>query len=210
METLDLRKLHKPLYSAKAGVVAVLEIPELTWLMIDGAIEPGLAPGNSPLFSAQVSALYGLAYTLKFMMKKRSMQPVDYPVMPLEGRWTIREGETAYVRKDQLIYTLMILQPDWIDGDLFAQGLDALRRKKGDSPALAQLRLERFAPGKCLQTLHIGPYDSEPATFTLLEAYAERENLALEPWHYEIYLSPPGGDPARQKTILRKPVQPRG
>src|SRR5512136_2071261 len=93
MLTLDLKKQYKDLYLPPPGKVLLVDVPELQFLMIDGAIEPGQEPGTSPGFEQTMAALYGAAYTLKFMLKKRAQDPVDYPVMALEGLWRLESGD---------------------------------------------------------------------------------------------------------------------
>jgi len=87
METLDLKKELKYLYAPSAKKAEIVHVPRLQFAMIDGAIEKGKEPGNSPTFAESTQALYGLAYTLKFMLKKHATNAVDYPVMPFEGLW---------------------------------------------------------------------------------------------------------------------------
>jgi len=70
-------------------------VPELQFAMIDGAIEPGMEPGNSPAFAGAMEALYGISYTLKFMSKLRKVDPIDYPVMALEGLWWVAEASST-------------------------------------------------------------------------------------------------------------------
>ena len=83
MKTLDLKKDLKYLYLPSAKKVEILQVPPLQFAMIDGAIEKGEAPGSSPQFQEATQAMYGIAYTLKFMLKKRKPHAVDYPVMAL-------------------------------------------------------------------------------------------------------------------------------
>jgi hypothetical protein len=115
--------------------------------------------------------------------------------------------------KDNWQYRLMILQPDVITPDVFNEGLAELRRKRGDSPALRQLRLDRFEEGTCMQVMHIGPYADEPATVERMKAFAAENGYAdcvgLGGKHHEIYLGDPRkADPTKLKTVLRHPVQP--
>jgi hypothetical protein len=204
--TLDLRKELKHLYAPSAKQPTIVEVPAFNFLMIDGAIEPGQAPGTSPAFQEATQALYGAAYTLKFAVKQRKEDPVDYPVMALEGLWWVEDGHFDIRKPDNWKYRLMILQPDIITPALFADALDQLRRKK---PAAAneRLRLERFEEGLCVQILHIGPYADEPATLDRMHAYAQECGYTLHNSHHEIYLGNPlRADPAKLKTILRHPI----
>jgi hypothetical protein len=149
MKTLDLKKDLKYLYQPSAKKPEILKVPKLQFVMIDGAIEKGKEPGNSPGFQESTQALYGISYTLKFMLKKRKSNPIDYPVMALEGLWWVEDGFFDITVKDNWFYTLMILQPDVITMDVFAEGLEQVRKKKGDSPALSKLRLANFEEGLC-------------------------------------------------------------
>ncbi|MCL4722310.1 MAG: hypothetical protein KJ041_10260, partial [Gammaproteobacteria bacterium] len=109
---MDLRRQWRHLYSAKPGQFELVDVPELPFLAIDGRIEPGQAPGTSPGFAAATEALYGLAYTLKFRLKKRAEEPVDYPVMALEGLWWVTDGIFDLARPDNWHYTLQLLLPE--------------------------------------------------------------------------------------------------
>ena len=88
--------------------------------MIDGAIEPGQSPGNSPAFSDALTALYGISYTLKFACKQRKENPIDYSVMGLEALWWVEDGHFDITKPDNWHWRAMILQPDFITPDDFA------------------------------------------------------------------------------------------
>lgn len=212
MKTLDLKKEFKHLYQPSAKTVEIVQVPTLQFAMIDGAIEKGSEPGKSPLFAEATQALYSISYTLKFMLKKRKTNAIDYPVMPLEGLWWVEDGRFDITVKDNWFYTLMILQPEVITQAIFTEGLEQVRRKKGDSPMLAKLRLAQFEEGLCMQTMHIGPYATEPATIERMRAFAQeqgyRDCIGGERNHHEIYLSDPRkADPVKMKTVLRHPVE---
>lgn len=207
MIKLDLRKELKHLYNPSAKKVELVEVPRFKFLMVDGAIELGLAPGSSPNFQEAMQALYGAAYTLKFMSKLRKEDPVDYPVMASEGLWWVEDGQFDINRKDNWVYTLMILQPDHITEDMFQEALGQLREKKGDLAAFSRLRLEEFEEGLCVQIMHIGPYATEPATKEKMEAFALEKGYTLCGKHHEIYLGNPlRAEPEKLKTVLRQPV----
>ncbi len=208
MQILDLKKQYKHLYNPTAKEPVLVEVPRLNFLRIDGAIEPGQQPGSSPLFEENMGALYGAAYTHKFMLKQRPNDPIDYPVMALEGLWWVEDGRFDINIKDNWFYTLQILQPEVITPDLFAEALQTLRKKRGDQPSFARLRLEPFEEGLCVQMLHIGPYADEPATFARMEAFIAAEGLIRHGLHHEIYMGDPRkADPAKLKTVLRLPVR---
>lgn len=212
MKTLDLKKELKYLYAPSAKKVEIVKVPCLQFAMIDGAIEKGYEPGNSPSFQEATQALYGISYTLKFMLKKRKTKPIDYPVMALEGLWWVEDGVFDITIKDNWFYMLMILQPDVITKDIFEEGLTEVRRKRGDSPVLSRLRLANFEEGSCVQVMHIGPYATEPATVERMRAFAQengyRDLVGSGGKHHEIYLGDPRkADPAKLKTVLRHPVE---
>jgi len=211
MKTLDLKKELKHLYMPSAKKVEILKVPKLQFAMIDGEIEKGKEPGNSPGFQEATQALYSISYTLKFMLKKRKTNPIDYPVMALEGLWWVEDGFFDITVKDNWFYTLMILQPDVITKDVFAEGLEQVRQKKGDSPALSRLRLAHFEEGLCVQVMHIGPYATEPATIERMRAFAAengcRDRVGPNGKHHEIYLGDPRkAAPEKLKTVLRHPL----
>lgn len=212
MKTLDLKKELKAYYQPSAKKPEIVTVPRFQFAMIDGAIEKGSEPGKSPSFAEATQALYGISYTLKFMLKKRKVDAIDYPVMALEGLWWVTDGKFDITVKDNWHYTLMILQPDVITPALFAEGLAEVKRKRGDSPYLSKLRLDHFEEGLGVQMMHIGPYATEPATlatmlsFAAEQGYHDRVGL-LGGKHHEIYLGDPRkADPLKLKTVLRHPV----
>lgn len=212
MKVLDLKKELKYLYAPSAKKPEILKVPILQFAMVDGAIEKGKEPGNSPAFAEATQALYSISYTLKFMLKKRKTDPIDYPVMALEGLWGIQDVDVDVVKKDNWSYTLMILQPDVITKDTFAEGLEQVRKKKGDSPVLTNVRLSHFEEGPCVQMMHIGSYATEPSTIERMRAFAlengYRDNVGPNGKHHEIYLGDPRkADPAKLKTVLRHPLE---
>ena len=212
MKILDLKKQLKYLYLPSAKKVEIVQVPRLQFAMIDGAIEKGQAPGTSPGFQEATQALYGISYTLKFMLKKRKTKPIDYPVMALEGLWWVEDGIFDITVKDNWFYTLMFLQPDVITQAVFDEGLAEVCKKKGGSPALSKLRLDSFEEGLCMQVMHIGPYATEPATIERMRAFASengyRDRVGPNGKHHEIYLGDPRkADPAKLKTVLRHPLE---
>ena len=212
MKTLDLKKQFKHLYQPSAKKVEAIQVPKLQFAMIDGAIEKGSEPGKSPMFAEATQALYGISYTLKFTIKKRKTNAVDYPVMALEGLWWVEDGMFDITVKDNWFYTLMIMQPDVVTKDLFEEAREQVRKKKGDSPALGKLKLAQFEEGLCAQIMHIGPYATEPATIDRMREFMKengyRDRVGLGGKHHEIYLGDPRkADPAKLKTVLRHPLE---
>ena len=212
MKTLDLKKGLKYLYAPSAKKAEIVNVPRLQFAMIDGIIEKGKEPGNSPIFAEATQALYSISYTLKFMLKKRKTNAIDYPVMPLEGLWGVQDKMIDVAKKDNWTYTLIILQPDVITKDIFAEGLEQVRKKKGDSPILSKLRLSHFEEGVCVQMMHIGPYATEPVTIEIMRAFAAengyRDNVGPNGLHHEIYLGDPRkAKPEKLKTVVRHPLK---
>lgn len=208
MDKLDLRKQLKYLYQPSAKKVEVVEVPSLLFAMIDGAIEPGSEPGKSPAFAEALQALYGISYTLKFMCKQRTENPIDYTVMGLEALWWVEDGRFDITVKDNWYWQAMILQPDFITPAMFADAVEQVRKKRGDSSSLGKLRLERFHEGLSIQIMHIGPYSEEPATKAKMDAFAQANGYQLRGKHHEIYIGDPmRSAPEKLKTVLRQPIQ---
>lgn len=207
MEKLDLRRMWKHLYAPSAKKVEIVDVPTLNFAMIDGRVIAGVLPAESSEFQQAVEALYGVSFTLKFASKLRKDNPIDYPVMALEGLWWTESGEFDIARPGGWLWTLMIMQPDHITPDMFQEALQRLKEKK-DNPALAKLRLEPFKEGLCIQTMHIGPYAEEPATVERMKAFARENGYVLCGKHHEIYLGDPRrAQPEKLKTVLRYSIQ---
>lgn len=219
---LDLKKQFKHLYLPSPKEVVVVDVPEMQFAMVDGQIEPGLLPGDSLGFADALGALYGISYTLKFMCKKRAADPIDYTVMALEGLWTTPDGGADYATSGQWQYTVMIMQPDFITYEMFADALSQLRAKRakeaatgdaGDAAgralgALDGLRLERFKEGLSIQIMHVGPYADEPATLAKMDAFARENGYVFTGRHHEIYLGDPRtAKPENLRTVLRHRVE---
>jgi hypothetical protein len=204
---LDLRKLHKELYSPSAKEVVVVEVPEFQFLWLDGRIEAGRSPSDSGSFRDAMGAMYGVAYGLKFMSKLRDEDPVDFTVMAIEGLWSTESGGFPIEPTESLVYCLLMMQPDHITPSMFERVV-AQAAAKRPNPALSQIRLERWREGLAMQIMHIGAYADEPATIARMDSFAEANGYEQCGRHHEIYL----GDPTRAKpenlrTILRRPIR---
>jgi hypothetical protein len=207
MEKIDLKKQYKDLYKPSAKKVSVVDVPPFQFAMIDGEIELGHLPGDSPSYQASLEALYGISYTLKFASKKHPKNPIDYPVMALEGLWWVAEGEFDIERPENWRYTSMMMQPDHISKDMFQVALQELKVKK-PNPALDKVRFETFHEGLSMQVMHIGPYSQEPATLARMESFAAENGYVYRGKHHEIYLGDPRrAAPEKLKTVLRHPVE---
>jgi len=201
--TVDLRRQLPELYTAQADP-ALVDVPELDYLMIDGQGDPNA----SAEYGAAVQALYAVAYTVRFALKRRD-DPVDAPVMPLEGLWWVPDMRTFTVEdKSGWQWTMLILQSGHTTADLVAEAKETAERKKG-LPAVERVRLERFAEGRAAQVLHRGPYSAEGPTIERLHRFIADEGLALAGRHHEIYLGDPSRTaPEKLRTIIRQPVAP--
>jgi hypothetical protein len=200
MQTLDLRKLLKPYFTARADP-ALLTVPVFSYLMIDGKGNPNTAPQ----YVAALQALYSLAYTLKFSLKKTA--EVDYPVMALEGLWWADDMESfTQGQKDNWYWTMMILQPDLVTPESLESARVDVERKKPGLP-VSTIRLERFEEGRSAQVLHIGPYADEGPNIARLHEFIAQSGLQRRGKHHEIYLGDPNRTaPEKLRTIIRQPV----
>lgn len=202
MAKLDLKRELPHLYKAKAGRIDVVEVPALSYLMVEGQGAPG---GDA--YQAALEVLYPVAYSLKFRSKQADT-PRDFVVAPLQGQWWADDMNDFLTReKSTWKWNLMILQPDWMTKEDFDAVVDAVRTKK-DPAALDTLRFDSFTEGTCAQTLHVGPFDDEGPTIEALHAFiGERGDLSGK--HHEVYLSDiRRAAPANWKTILRQPFLP--
>jgi hypothetical protein len=200
---VDLKKTLDA-YQAKNGVFRIVEIPPMRYLMIDGAGDPN----SSPEYAHAVTALFSLAYTLKFASRKQL--GIDTVVMPLEGQWHAPDmaSFTTHRDKSAWFWTLMIMVPEHMTDEMFAAAVDAVAKKKDASPRLSSVRIETLDEGLCVQTLHIGSYDDEaPVLAELHDRFIPEQGLAMRGLHHEIYLSDARRvEPAKLRTILRQPV----
>lgn len=210
---LDLKKQLKHLYLPSAKEVVEVDVPEMQFVMIDGEIEEGATPGDSPAFAEALGALYGTSYGLKFLSRLRPVDPIDYTVMALEGLWTTPGGGADYASSAEWQWTLMMMQPDHITQEMFAEVLAQARKKRAKegqpTAALERLRLERFREGLCVQIMHLGPYADEPRSLERMGAYAAAHGYTFVGRHHEIYLGDPRtAKPENLKTVLRHAVAP--
>lgn len=198
-------------YRARRGEFRIVEVPPLQYLMIDGAGDPN----TSTAFTDAVSALFPVAYTLKFASRREL--GVDTVVMPLEGLWHAPDMDSFTSRRDKSawLWTLMIMVGDHVTASMFADAVGAVGEKaaakKETVPALASVRLETLEEGTSVQTLHVGPFDDEgPVLADLHHRFLPENGLQMTGRHHEIYLSDlRRTDPAKLRTILRQPVAPR-
>jgi hypothetical protein len=200
-DKIDLCKLHKDQYAApKAPILVTMD--EAAYLTVCGRGAPG-----GPEFTEKIGALYGVAFTTKMTHKFAGLQ--DYAVCKLEAQWWVdgRDGDFGNVPLEQWNWRMMIRTPALVKQAEVAGAIESLL-KKGKTPQADQVKLESITEGLCVQMLHVGPYDQEPATIAVMKAFAEKQGLAFHGRHHEIYLSDPRRiAPDRLKTILRCPVK---
>ncbi|MDR3741651.1 MAG: GyrI-like domain-containing protein [Terracidiphilus sp.] len=203
MQKLDLKKQFKQLYQPRAGVITAVEVPPFRYLTIDGHGDPN----TSTEYAQAIEALYALAYTLKFSLKK-APKPVDYGVMPLEGLWWADDYRVFHgTDKSQWKWTAMILQPDFIAEAQIDAAIAEVRRKK-NPVALDKVRFVTLEEGPCAQVLYTGPYADEGPTIQRVHEFIHTAGKQLHGKHHEIYLSDPRRTaPEKLKTIIRQPMR---
>jgi hypothetical protein len=202
---LDLVKQLKPLYSPSAKHAAIVEVPELAFLMLDGRGDPA----SSEAYREALGALYSVSYTLKFTLKKAAPER-DFKVAPLEGLWwgdaekpSLAELQTD---RDAWNWSMMIAVPDAVTAAEVAAAAGAAAKRR-PLPAAGNVRLERFAEGLAAQIMHVGPYSEEAPTIERLHAFVAEQAYELRGRHHEIYLGDPHRTaPERLKTVIRHPV----
>jgi hypothetical protein len=207
MVKIDLKKELRHLYLPSAKKVSVVNVPEFSFVMVDGMIPAGLPPAESIEFQEALSALYGISYTLKFASKLRAENPIDYTVMTLEGLWWVDDGEFDISQSQDWQFRAMILQPDHITAEMVDDALEE-SRKKTENPALDKARFQRFKEGLSIQIMHIGPYADEPRSLAKMSEYARENGYEYSGRHHEIYIGDPRrAKPENLKTVLRHPVR---
>jgi hypothetical protein len=207
----DFKKEYKNLYQPKTAL-SLIDVPAMLFIMVDGTGNPN----TSEEYQSAVEILYGLSYAIK-MSKIGGNQPVgyfDYVVPPLEGLWNVddeffRGGGAAISDKSKFIWTSMIRQPDFVTLEVFEYTKLSLAQKKLDLDT-SKARLERLTEGLCVQAMHFGSYDDEPATIAAMDKYAVENGYAIDinetRRHHEIYLNDPRKTaPEKLKTVIRHP-----
>ncbi|MET0196512.1 hypothetical protein CH289_03590 [Rhodococcus sp. RS1C4] len=201
---IDFKKTI-PTYSARQGRFDVVEVPPLQYIAIDGSGDPNTAPE----YREALQALFPVAYAIKFASKNELGR--DYVVMPLEALWWAPNMNSFTTARDkaQWKWTAMILIPDWIDDEKVSAAQDSVERT-GNPVGLRRIRTMTLDEGRCVQTLHVGPYDDEAAILaTMHDDVIPRTGASMTGKHHEIYLSDARRvEPSRLRTILRQPISP--
>ncbi|MCK1638177.1 GyrI-like domain-containing protein [Bradyrhizobium sp. 157] len=201
MEKLDLKKVRKPLFTAPLNRFVTINVPPVSYLMVDGHGDPNTAQA----YKLAVESLYATAFTIKFSCKANGE---DFVVMPLEGLWSAPDPESFSARrKDEWEWTMMIMVPDYVDDETFLAARIKAREKLGALPE--SLRLESLEEGLCLQALHVGSYDDEGPLLAMLPGeIMPSGGYDFAGRHHEVYLSDPRKTaPEKLKTVIRQPVR---
>ncbi len=201
MAALDFKKEHRQLYAPSKKEFSLVDVPPLPFIMIDGHGNPN----NNPVYEASVQALYSLAYTLKFALKK---QGLEYGVPPLEGLWWMPDmKEFTVANKERWDWTMMIMQPPQVTPELFARIRDEVVQKK-ELPTAATSRLEIYPEGLSVQILYLGAYADEGPTIARMHAFIHENGYATNGKHHEVYLGDPRRTaPEKLRTVIRQPVR---
>lgn len=202
----EWRKQEKNLYVPKQKP-EIITVPKQKFFMIKGKGNP-----NDEGFSEKIGVLYSLAYAIR-MMPKQGYTPegyFEYTVYPLEGLWDLTEEgkKLDKFNKDELLYTIMIRQPDFITKDVVDMALENVTKKK-PHPLLNEVTFGTIEDGLSVQMLHEGSYDDEPQSFEIMKEFIINNNLEIVSLqHREIYLSDSRKVvPAKLKTVLRYMVK---
>lgn len=201
MNNRDSKKEFKEFYSPSSKDISIVRVPSFHFLMIDGSGDPN----TSKEYADAVAALYSIAYTLKFMVKKTG---INFSVLPLEGLWWVPKMEEFSIeRKEKWLWRMMIMQPDSITDKHFKEAVAAVQKKK-ELPAIDNVSFSAFEEGLAVQILYHGPYSGEASTIARLHEAIRESGHTLTGKHHEIYLNDPRRTaPEKLRTIIRQPMK---
>lgn len=206
--TFDYKKEYKEFYLPKSRP-SIVRIPQMNYLAVRGRGDPNDENGE---YKQSIGLLYAIAFTIK--MSYKGPHKIDgyfeYVVPPLEGFWW-QDGATEmdYSRKEDLNFISVIRLPDFVtEADLAWAIQEATEKKHQD---FSKVEFLTYDEGECVQCMHIGSYDDEPATVELMHAYMAENGYKLDiqnpRYHHEIYLSDPRRcDVSKLKTVIRHPI----
>lgn len=205
----DYKKEYKEFYMPK-DKPGIIEVPPMNYIAVRGKGDPNVEGSE---YKQSIGLLYAIAFTIK-MSKKGDHQIAgyfDYVVPPLEGFWWQEDTEEIdYAHKEDFQFISVIRLPDFVTKDDFDWAIaEAAAKKKTD---FSKVEFLAYAEGLCVQCMHIGPYDDEPATIQKMHVFMTAQGYALDitasRLHHEIYLSDARKvDPSRLKTVIRHPVK---
>lgn len=202
----DYKKEYKEFY-LPSGAPGIVTVPAMNFLAVRGQGDPNEADGA---YKKALGMLYAVAYTIK-MSKQKPEGYFDYVVPPLEGLWW-QEGihGVDYAHKKEFQWISLIRLPEFVTREVFDWAIrEATEKKQQDFSAVEFFSWEE---GLCVQCMHLGPYDDEPATVAAMAQYVRdqgyEEDFGEERFHHEIYLSDVRRcRPERLKTVIRHPVR---
>lgn len=205
----DYKKEYKEFYMPK-NKPTIVDIPKMNYIAVRGKGNPNDENGD---YKQTISLLYGIAFTIKMSYKGsyKIEGYFEYVVPPLEGFWW-QDGIKGmdYSRKDELNFISIIRLPDFVTKKDFDWAVEeATQKKKQD---YSRVEFFTYEEGICVQCMHIGPYDDEPATVEVMHQYMQENGYELDitddRFHHEIYLSDPRRTDANKlKTVIRHPIK---
>ena len=205
----DFRKEYKEFYMPKNSP-GIVTVPSMNYIAVRGTGDPNQEDGE---YKQAIGLLYGIAFTIKMSRKgdHRIEGYFDYVVPPLEGFWYM-EGMNGidYAHKENFHWISVIRLPDFVSEDDLRWAVnEATQKKKLDFSKVEFLTVEE---GLCVQCMHIGPYDDEPATVAMMHEFMEKQGYKLDitdkRLHHEIYLSDARKvAPDKLKTVIRHPIK---
>ena len=205
----DYKKEYKEFYMPK-NKPSIVEIPKMNYIAVRGKGNPNNEEGE---YKKTIDLLYGIAFTIK--MSYKGTHKIDgyfeYVVPPLEGFWW-QDGRVGidYNQKEELNFISIIRLPDFVTKKDFDWAIEeATKKKKQD---FSKVEFLTYDEGICVQCMHVGSYDNEPATVELMHKYMEENGYVLDitdkRFHHEIYLSDPRKcDENKLKTVIRHPIK---
>lgn len=204
----DFKKEYKEFY-LPASKPMLVDVPAMNYIAVMGKGDPNEEDGE---YKQALRQLYGVAYTLKMSSKgsHKIKGFFEYVVPPLEGLWWSENGEVDYADKSGFRFISMIRLPDFVTKeDVDWAVAEATKEKKAD---FSHVEFLTYDEGLCVQCMHIGPYDDEPATIAKMKAFAEAEGyqfaIDMAHRHHEIYLGDPRKTaPEKLKTVIRYPIE---
>ena len=205
----DFKKEYRDLYQPKTKP-SIVEVPRMRFIAVEGAGDPNEEGGA---YKDAIGLLYGIAYTLKMSYKTDHAIPgyFEYVVPPLEGFWW-QPGVNGidFSDKASFHWVSAIRVPDFVTDSEFTWAIEtATAKKKLDFSSVQLIEIDE---GLCVQCMHVGPYDDEPATVESMHEFAGSQGFVSDftdvRRHHEIYLSDPRkGDPTKMKTVVRHPIK---
>lgn len=205
----DYKKEYKEFYMPK-NKPGIVDVPSMNYIAVRGKGDPNVEGSE---YKESIGLLYAIAFTIK-MSKMGDHQIAgyfDYVVPPLEGFWWQENVEGIdYAHKEDFQFISAIRLPDFVTKEDFDWAIaEAERKKKTD---FSKVEFLTYTEGLCVQCMHIGPYDDEPATILMMHEYMTAQGYVLDitqkRLHHEIYLSDARKvAPSRLKTVVRHPVK---